>query len=56
MDDPSAGEKAKSIILNAKKDNPRAKLLEEFNSGKYEISVGGTKSPFVYITVWPLGS
>jgi hypothetical protein len=56
MDDPSAGEKAKAIIFNAKKDNPRAKLHGEFNSGKYENSVGGIKSPFVYITIWPLGS
>ncbi|NLX02571.1 MAG: copper amine oxidase N-terminal domain-containing protein [Syntrophomonadaceae bacterium] len=56
MDDPSAGEKAKTIILNAKKDNLRAELHGEFNSGKYEISVGGIKSPYVYIKIWPLDS
>ncbi len=56
MDDPSAGEKAKTAILTARKDNLRAEFLEEFNSGKYEISVGGTRTYYVHITIWPLGS
>jgi len=52
MDDPSAGEKAKAIILEAKKDNPRANFSAGFESGKHHISVAGPKSPMAYIKIW----
>ena len=56
MDDPLVGEKVKTAILNARKDNLRAEFCDEFNSGKYEVSVGGTRSYYVCITIWPLDS
>jgi len=56
MDDPSAGEKAKTAIINARKDNLRAEFCEDFYSGKYEISVGGGRTYYVHIEIYPLGS
>ena len=56
MDDPSAGEKAKAIILNAKKDDIWADFSGGFESGKYHVSVAGSRSPRLTITIWPLGS
>jgi hypothetical protein len=54
MDDPSAGEKAKAIILEAKKDDLWANFSAGFESGKHHISVAGPKSPMAYITIRPL--
>ena len=50
MDDPSAGEKAKAIILEAKKDNPRANFQLALKV-VHHISVAGPKSNMAYITI-----
>ena len=52
--DPAAGEKAKVIILDAKKDDIWANFSGGFDSGMYHISVAGSKSPNLDISVWPL--
>ena len=56
MNDPSAGEKAKDIILNAKKDNLWADFDGDFRSGKYYITVAGARSVNVDIAIYPPGS
>jgi hypothetical protein len=56
MKDPSAGEKAKAIILNAKKDDIWADFSGEFRSGKYLIGVAGSRSPRLVIEIFPLGN
>ena len=54
--DPAAGEKAKAIILDAKKDDIWANFSKGFESGKYHISVGGGKSPLLSIYIDPPSS
>jgi hypothetical protein len=56
MKDPSAGEKAKTIILNAKKDDIWANFSGGFESGKHHISVAGAKSPKLTISIGPISS
>jgi len=54
LKDPTAGEKAKAIITNAKKDDIWATFADEFKSGKYDVWVVGAKGPFVAIEIPPL--
>ncbi len=53
LKDPSAGEKAKAIITNAKKDDIWANFSGGFESGKHHVSVAGPKSPGVSIAISP---
>ena len=55
LKDPAAGEKAKNIILKAKKDDIWASFSGGFESGKYHISIGGGRSPNLSISIDPFG-
>ena len=56
LKDPAAGEKAKNIILKAKKDDIWADFSGRFESGNHTVSAAGGKSPHLTISIWPLGS